>query len=158
MMIPNTQKLAGHGEYLPESLWEGNPNMADPSRRPYIPSGCKLLVEEPGRRIATALGPVNRVSRNYVLAEQRGMLTLFVKAGDGKQSEIGLYDDSAFIDVLMSLTSDQRFALLAGLEVAHVVGRSTMESELYTAFLEGRMRKKHRGRAVYVEITEKVAA
>jgi hypothetical protein len=151
-MTPNTSKLAGHGEFLPDSLWEGNPNMADPSRRPYVPSEFKTLLEEPGRRIATPIGPVNRNSTNYALAERCGVLTLFISFGNGTQKSFPLYDEGSYIDILMCLTSDQRFAFLAGLHTAHAVGFEEGRESMELAIQEGRVsvKVKHGRKSVVV--------
>lgn len=150
-------KLAGHGDHLPESLWEGNPNMADPSRRPYIPSGYTLILEEPGRRIAGRFGPENRTAFNFALALKGGDYCVFVKTGAG-QRQFDLHEGDAAVQVLLAMPSDQRFVMLCCLDQAHNTGLLEGEAVIRSAFLEGRLKKAVSRGIPYAYVAAKTVA
>ncbi|MBT9165368.1 MAG: hypothetical protein DDT25_00013 [Chloroflexi bacterium] len=101
--------LAGHSDGLPASL-EGNPNL-EPGRLPYVPVDWETVLEEPGRRVVSPSGPLNRFAYNFAIGLRSGVYAIFMKTGSG-QEEVWLPYGDAAIEVLMSMHSDQRFVML----------------------------------------------
>lgn len=148
-MSNNNRTLIGHPAGLPASL-EGNPNVANLAERmPYVPSGYSTILEEPGRRIASADGrPVNLMHFNCALAlnDETGNATpyLFVKTGSGQHSVL-LYGSEPLMPFLLSLESNQRFLMLHTLAQAHSTGILEGEAGVLSAFIDGRVKKRKVG-------------
>jgi hypothetical protein len=127
-------------------------------RAPAVEEDEEIIFDEPGRILPPIenVSPTDCRSHYFRVTKSRfGKYRLRVKHGGGEESWDLDYSHRTFFG-LRQMNSDSRYRLLWVIMDAHKAGEKEGANKYRRYFLEGRLKKRKKNGAAYVEVLPKV--